>query len=290
MAELNAAPAASKPSDLVPRLIVAAIGVPALLSISLLGPNWGIWLVLTTAACIGTWEYTRMTLGVPLRVDAWTAVASVGLVLSLGYWQDNGTYTFVAAAFSVLAMLSLCMRSTVATEAAALRFGHLSAAAAYCGLLFGSLIVLVMDEPLVRGPWQGGWLLWPMVVIWSGDTGAYFAGRSLGRHKLAPRISPAKTREGAAGGLIASVVGAYIAWLLLPLPPAITWWMVLAFALPGALVGQLGDLAESLLKRSVGVKDSSRVLYGHGGMLDRVDALIFAGPWFVLLKEWLQLP
>jgi phosphatidate cytidylyltransferase len=282
--------AAKKPSDLGPRLVVAAIGIPALLGIAFYAPNFAVWALLATAATIGAWEYQRMTLGPALGPDSLVAIASTAAFLATAYWVDNSSILFSLLALSVVGQLTICMRPSVSTPDAAPRFGHLMAGTAYTSVLFGSLILLTATAtPFEHGATQAGWLLWPMIVIWSGDTGAYFAGRALGRHKLAPRISPAKTWEGAAGGLVASIAGGFFGWYVLPLPDSIAWWMVLLFALPGAMVGQLGDLAESLLKRSVGVKDSSRILYGHGGMLDRVDALIFAGPWFLFVKELLYL-
>jgi phosphatidate cytidylyltransferase len=116
-----------------------------------------------------------------------------------------------------------------------------------------------------------------MGVIWAGDAAAYYAGRALGRHKLAPTISPNKTIEGSIAGLAGSILTGIVlgSWLL---QRQIAF---LAFAsLAAAIAGQLGDLAESALKRSSGVKDSSSLLPGHGGMLDRLDSLIFAAPVF----------
>ncbi len=136
-------------------------------------------------------------------------------------------------------------------------------------------------------PHQAGWLLLPMFVIWAGDTGAYFAGRAFGRHKLAPRLSPKKTWEGAVGGACASVLGGWAAASLFF--DGIPFWQVVVIALPAAVLGQVGDLSESLIKRSTGVKDSGRIIYGHGGVLDRVDGLIFAAPYFAIARHLLRL-
>ncbi len=122
-------------------------------------------------------------------------------------------------------------------------------------------------------------------VVWCGDTGAYFAGRSLGRHKLAPRMSPNKTWEGAIGGIVASLLGgiclkAYYGEAFL------TWPLIAACCIFGGIFGQLGDLTESTFKRFSGVKDSGKIFPGHGGFLDRVDGLLFAAPviWFILYQ------
>ena len=143
----------------------------------------------------------------------------------------------------------------------------------YPGLLLSALVLL-------RERFGVWWVVLALTVTWTNDTGAYFAGRALGRHKMYPKISPAKTWEGAAGGLAASIAGALVVqhfWLSDSLSVA-------AASLIGAgaaVLGPLGDLSESMLKRSFGVKDSGALLPGHGGMLDRIDALLFVAP-FVL--------
>jgi phosphatidate cytidylyltransferase len=134
-----------------------------------------------------------------------------------------------------------------------------------------SFFVLIWQLP------QGvHWILLTIAVTALGDTAAYYVGSLWGRHKLLPKVSPNKTVEGAAAGLAGNVAGALMyGWLFFP-----TW---LSFAgLPLALLvgvaGQLGDLSESMLKRGAGVKDSGQLLPGHGGVLDRLDSLLFAAP------------
>jgi phosphatidate cytidylyltransferase len=126
-----------------------------------------------------------------------------------------------------------------------------------------------------RGPWL---LLFALVITWAGDTGAYFAGRSFGKHALAPHLSPKKTWEGSAAGLAASMIAAvfFQRWLQASIP------YLLGMAFVSNIAGQAGDLLESAYKRSAGVKDSGDLLPGHGGVLDRIDALILAIPvvWY----------
>ena len=132
--------------------------------------------------------------------------------------------------------------------------------------------------PLIRG-YQAGisngfwWLLTLLLGVWGFDTGAFFVGHFLGRHKLAPRISPGKTWEGAFGGLLFSIAAAllFAMW-----PIGIAWYLALLLGLLIAVAATLGDLAESLIKRQTHVKDSGQFMPGHGGILDRVDSLIFA--------------
>jgi phosphatidate cytidylyltransferase len=114
------------------------------------------------------------------------------------------------------------------------------------------------------------------LLNWAGDIGAYYVGRTFGRHKLAPRVSPGKSWEGAVASVVFSVLigGAYIVWAL----PAVPLWKVLSLTAAADMAGQIGDLAESTIKRGAQVKDSGSLLPGHGGMLDRVDSTLFALP------------
>jgi phosphatidate cytidylyltransferase len=130
------------------------------------------------------------------------------------------------------------------------------------------------------------WVFVAVAVTFANDTGAYFAGRALGRHKLYPAISPAKTVEGWAGGLVASVGVVFLARATFF--PALTVADCLLVAVPAAFLGPAGDLVESMLKRSGGVKDSGRLLPGHGGMLDRIDALLFVGAWVYAFARHLR--
>jgi phosphatidate cytidylyltransferase len=127
-----------------------------------------------------------------------------------------------------------------------------------------------------------------MAVIMMSDTGAYFAGRTMGRHKLAPRVSPAKTVEGSIGGLVASVAAAvaskYIFFPELPIPDAI------ALGAGMGALGQVGDLCESLLKRGSDVKDAASILPGHGGFLDRLDSMLLNAPAFYYYYVYVLAP
>jgi phosphatidate cytidylyltransferase len=153
------------------------------------------------------------------------------------------------------------------------------------GLFYPAFFVSSLAEVRLR---QGGWVdadvaFWLTVAlvlsIWSNDTCAYAAGRWFGRHPLAPAISPKKTWEGALGGLVGALV-AMAAVKALTLP-SLAWLHAVALGLLAGIGGEVGDLVESRLKREVGVKDSGRMLPGHGGMLDRIDALLFVAPLYV---------
>ena len=148
--------------------------------------------------------------------------------------------------------------------------------------LWGALLYLVVTFACALHLGQTpGALMMAFLIIWCGDSGAYFAGKGLGAHKLYPLISPKKTVEGAIGGLIASAAVGYGMQEIL-LPDTSTLTVILA-AVGGGALGQIGDLVESALKRSAHVKDSGSLLPGHGGVLDRLDGFLFAVPLFALL-------
>lgn len=123
-------------------------------------------------------------------------------------------------------------------------------------------------------------LMMSFFIVWAGDTGAYFAGKSFGKHKLYPLVSPKKTIEGSVGGILGSVGGVLIAWSWLA--PERAMWPIVIIAVIGSIIAAAGDLVESALKRATGVKDSGAILPGHGGFFDRLDGFIFAAPFFAL--------
>ena len=149
----------------------------------------------------------------------------------------------------------------------------------YCGILLASLVS-------VRIRFGVPWVIMAFVVTWANDTAAYFTGHAIGRHRLFERISPKKTWEGFAGGVAGSVAGALgVRWLLLPETLGVGAAVVVG--LGASVLGPLGDLAESMVKRAAGVKDSGRTIPGHGGLLDRIDALLFVAPWIYVCASYL---
>ena len=267
-------------SNLAVRLLTAAVVVPPLLGLLFKGPAWGFFALVTLAAGLAACELFRMT-------HPGDGVAQgIGVVTTLGACAT--TYQFSHDARALLSMIvavTLLGLLTPLWRLGDLRTAALRAVAGvagpfYIGSLLATLALLRRD-----GGADGGKLVFMSFTFsWLADTGAYFFGRFLGKTKLYEAVSPKKTRAGFVGALVFAVAGAALAslWYLPALP--------LAHALPLGLfagaVGQLGDLVESLLKRSTGIKDSGDIVPGHGGMLDRIDALIVVSPIVYLFASY----
>lgn len=275
------------------RLLTAAIGGPLVIAVALVGDPW-LSGALAVAVAIGLLEASALLHGAgyirrrsPVVV-AGLVVAAVLLVPAI--FPDfagpvQAPLLGVAGLGLLVALLAavgldagdprLAVGEWAATLLGALYVGLLLPALAY----LGNLTLADGSADTSLGPWTiragAGWLLFLLAVVWSFDSGAYFGGRRFGRRKLAPMISPGKTVEGVvAGAVVAGLVGAGAGWWWLGVSP----WLALALGVGVGLIGQFGDLAESLLKRAAGVKDSGALFPGHGGLLDRVDSLLFSGP------------
>jgi phosphatidate cytidylyltransferase len=212
-------------------------------------------------------EYARIT-------NAWAMPGYVaGLLILVAPLNQAALILFLTALAALCLTMSAADFAKGAVQAAALVMG-----VAY---IFGSWKTAVLlhniEAPAYHGIAAGRyWLMFSLVVNWIGDTGAYYVGRKFGRHKLAPRVSPGKSWEGA---IASAVTGVIFGAIFLPLTISdMPVWIAASIALVANAAGQIGDLAESALKRGAGVKDSGTMLPGHGGMLDRLDSSLFAMP------------
>lgn len=203
----------------------------------------------------------------------------LGLLCSI-WWLFHKGFGELGLALPCLVILLgfLFFTTRASVEHAHHRLGHLLFGIFYVGGL-GIHVALIRELP--DGIF---WVFALLAATWLNDTCAYFAGHAWGRHRLAPALSPGKTWEGWVGGLLGSLIGLLLFWLLLPNPLALEQVFLLAFL--ASLFGPAGDLSESLLKRSTGIKDSGHIIPGHGGMLDRIDALLFTGPLFYYFAIW----
>jgi phosphatidate cytidylyltransferase len=283
--------------DLYKRVVVAVVGIPAALGLIYVG-GWALGLLVTTVSALATHEFYRLAEARGIKPFTFVGVvASGGLVLAAVAWPDPQDWSLIA----LVVVLSVTLISLGATVW--LRWPGGEPLGATCVTVAGVIYagVTLAFVPILR--WMPGtlpgvaegsrWLatsfvLLPLLATWAGDSAAYFAGRAWGRTKLAPAASPGKTIVGAVAGLIASMLAAVVLSQIrlggvpfLPLGLTGAGWIGL---LLGA-VGQVGDLAESVLKREANVKDSGALLPGHGGVLDRMDSLLFAVPvtWALLL-------
>lgn len=260
-------------SNLTSRLLTAAVMVPALLySMFWATTPWIFFGIVGVCATIGAHELFAMTMPGHRALQAWGVIAST-VVLGLVTFTAQSSWLLGAMAMIVIVSMLVTLARAEPMESAAQRMAWLIAGPMYVGGLFGLLCNLFLREH------GGGWVLLSMMFSWFSDTGGYFAGRAFGKHPLHPVVSPKKTIEGSFGGLAGSLVGVLTACFgylrELPLGHGIV------LALFAGALGQTGDLCESLIKRSVGVKDSGSIVPGHGGILDRADALLFtsAATW-----------
>jgi phosphatidate cytidylyltransferase len=288
------------------RIMTVAALLPALLWLLIKGPAWGVGCLIVFAIGLSVYEMSMM---LQPRLDE----------MLRNYGAMNGSRTdtgqlYVAASreghYRVLALFCAAVMSSIFVVSA---FYDLPAGRGI--VIFGLLVTMLAGVFATKGieaemarvlgftltlvysgfPWLIVWdlyesapesrrVLLTLVVVWLGDTGGYFGGRFFGRTKLAPLKSPKKTREGALAGLVASVAGALVWYKYFDsaLPGGAMCAMLCGFF--GGIAGQLGDLVESVIKRFTGVKDSGVLLPGHGGLLDRIDGVLFAAPviWFIL--------
>ena len=258
------------------RSLVALVGIPALLWIFYQGTFYlrGLVLLIGVLGCIEIWRAAKQK---ELPVRLWLLLI-LTLSIPLFIWRHGGPgwVSWIVTAFIATGLLAAWRRDAV--EAVLVVMIHLTIAL-WLGIGLAAIIAL-------RGGVQGDlWLVFLFANLWIGDTAAYLGGVSIGGPKLSPVISPNKTVSGSISQIIASglVAGGFLAggWIAAPAGLLVT------AALTIAVVGQLGDLFESALKRAVGVKDFSSLIPGHGGVLDRFDSAFFAAPaLWVLIYFW----
>lgn len=252
------------------RVYTAALLAPAVYAVLRYLPAWTFTLLVTIGGGLALYELYRMTFATRRRPEL-LVIGLVATALVIGHAQASlrlGDLLLLSTlAVAITMLLSPAYPEHRVADAAVTLFGVL-----YIGLTLGSLVA-------VRALPHGEWLvLFVILVTWAGDIGAYYAGSLWGHHLLAPRVSPNKTVEGLAGGLGLALLMALLARVTFL--PLLGWGDTLFLGVLLTAAGLTGDLCESAIKRSVGVKDSGGLLPGHGGMLDRLDSLLFTAPIF----------
>ena len=255
---------------MIGRLVTAAVGIPVLaLVVWMGGPVFTV--VVAVVAAIGAFEVCEMARSrgeSPSRVVAVTVTVVLvlsGLVLTTS--PSTPKYVPILAASIVIGILAVIFLYAPIQRLRTRGLGLTLAAAAYPG-------ALLAHAPLLRGGDEGfEWVVFLIVVTFATDTGAFIVGKAVGKRQLAPSVSPGKTWEGAIGGFLAAVVAALVAAWALGIDVSVP--VIVALGALMGVVGQAGDLFESKLKRLAGVKESGRLLPGHGGVLDRLDSIVF---------------
>jgi phosphatidate cytidylyltransferase len=292
---------------LLKRIATAAVLIPIVMLLVLRAPVPVLAVFAAAVALVTVQEFLKLTepYGMqPLRLPTYVFAGLLFLLLAVTAAETPqvSALKFVLGA-GFAAAIAPFIFLTIAMRRAELSGAYPAAAASAFAFVYIALPMAMLVQ--LRQQWAGAfWLLYLLLVVWAGDIFAYFVGRSVGRHLMAPRISPKKTWEGAAASLAASLVAGtllftyalQISSFLLRLgliqrrdglfgleKPEL--WPILLLTIALNIAAQLGDLVESLIKRGAGVKDSGNILPGHGGMLDRIDALLFAAPvlWFYVV-------
>ncbi len=295
------------------RIATAVVLIPIVLLLILRAPVPLVALVAAGVALVTVQEFLKLTEAYGVSPLLWPTYILVGLFfLVLAASAGGETPQVYALKFVLVAGFAAALAPfvflTIATRRAQMSGAYPASAASAFAFVYIALPMAMLVQ--LREQWAGAfWLLYLLLVVWAGDILAYFVGRALGRHLMAPHISPKKTWEGAAASLAASlVVGTLlfshaleISSFLLRLgliqrrdglfgleKPEL--WPIILLTIALNVAAQLGDLVESLIKRGAGVKDSGTILPGHGGMLDRIDALLFAAPvlWFYVAWRAMQ--
>lgn len=272
-------------ANMIKRIIVAAIFIPIILYASLQG---GVWLfsLLSLFVAIGIGEYLigeGQKFSSPMFWSAWITAVIVFVVMS-GFWPtfEDTSSSFVVGGFALFCFFMLSgMAATLQQQDPAQLFNRhvrLLWGMAYVGVLYAIVFLFGSN----REDYDGGKaLLFLFAILWIGDTAAMWVGSQFGKHKLAPTVSPNKTVEGFFGGIVSALLTALLFYSL-DVFPSVSFLHLLGIAGGVSIFGQLGDMVESMWKRSVGLKDSSHIIPGHGGILDRFDSLLFAAPYAYL--------
>jgi phosphatidate cytidylyltransferase len=290
---------------LLKRVATAAVLIPIVLALMLRAPIPVLAVVTAIVALLTIHEFLKLTESYGVKPMVWPTyvfVAAFFILLALNFGNDKpllSTAIFIYCLGFAAAIVPF-YALTIALRRKELASGYPAAAASAFAFTYIALPLGILVQ--LRQQWAGAfYLLYLLLVVWAGDIFAYFVGKAIGRHLMAPRISPKKTWEGAAASLVASVI---VGWQLFAHARQISEALlnvgliqrpdglygaeipamgtVIGLTIVLNIAAQLGDLVESLIKRGAGVKDSGAILPGHGGMLDRIDALLFAAPilWF----------
>ena len=272
------------------RLLVAAIGVPLILVVMLWAPVWVLAVMLAALAVIGGHELMKCV-GAQQERPLCVLVA-LGAVLFIArdffVFSDSTALRWSTTYFPVaLVALTVLLFAYAVYRGGEVKFAQL------CAGLFSVYAIPYAFAAFLRlysCGYHRAFLMLPLIFSFCSDTFAFFAGLTMGKHKLAPKVSPKKTVEGAIGGLLGNMVGGVVfAWVMNTwYGYAIDWVGMAVLGLGCGVVAQLGDLSFSLIKREFGIKDYGKLFLAHGGVLDRFDSVLFVAPTLAVLMPWLM--
>lgn len=271
------------------RWLTAGVAIPILIGLIYFSAVWVFALVIALVAVVALYEYYRIVLPETAGGTWWlTRVPGFFGGMAVVLAGISGRFDIICLTASGL--LIFCGTCALLTYK-----DHPNAFETVIKQITG-LVYLPLGLSLavmIHGGAHGAtWIFLLLIIVFIGDTGAYYAGTYLGKHKLLPAVSPGKTVQGAIGGLSATVgAGCLINFFLPSMPwgldmPRLPWAMAVLFFVAVSICGQIGDLFESVMKRDAGVKDSGVIFPGHGGLLDRIDAVLFAIPVMYLFKVY----
>ncbi|MDM4770944.1 phosphatidate cytidylyltransferase [Solimonas sp. SE-A11] len=265
---------------LAQRVATALVLLPLLLALVWYAPTSGLYGVLALVGLLMAWEWTGL-MGWAAKARRWAYTVVCGLLLALAWLVPgrDALLPWLLAAAVLWWIYAVSLFRGFPGNLGKQQTSGLPMALLGLLLTVSTLLSLAYLHGLPGGVWKLGYSLF---IVFIADTGAYFAGRAFGRHKLAPNISPGKTVEGAAGGLLATAVWALTAGVHVFKAEGAQVALLLGLTLVVAVASIIGDLTESMFKRVAGIKDSGNILPGHGGILDRVDSILAAAPVMVL--------
>ncbi|MGC8834557.1 MAG: phosphatidate cytidylyltransferase [Armatimonadota bacterium] len=285
------------------RVAAALVGIPVLVLLLFLGNGEAFALAVCALSLVGLQEFYSASAKSEIRPAVPFGWAGVLMACAAAWGRTQGVSLFwLVPALTVLLMAALATQIVRPNRAPIRDLGCTVLGAVYVGLLLPHLILIRGISLTIFHSWVNWYslgarlMLFVFLVTWAADTGAYFVGRSFGRRALCPSLSPGKTVEGFLGGLLASLVvgtaffGPLVASVLPPFSAANTAFHGTALGVIAGILGPIGDLSKSALKRELGIKDFGGIIPGHGGVLDRFDSLMFVAPasyyYFLMLLSW----
>ena len=262
------------------RVIVSVIAIPGILAAGYFGGYFFLLFVLAIAL-ISVYEFSVLVRGKNAHVNIAAGVISVLALLLNTFFRVIDNYLILMAIAAALSVIELFRNR----DSAILNLGGTLLVIFYIGLFSSALISLREFYPASQHDYSKGGLIIISIfaTIWICDSAAYYIGTAFGKHKLFPRVSPKKSWEGAIAGFVFSIIAMVIGKFVVV--EFLSWNSIIGIGIIVGVLGQIGDLIESLFKRDSGVKDSSNLIPGHGGIFDRFDSLIFSAPFILILLK-----